>query len=290
MSNTATATFLPAQVFFLNHINTQPSNYGATLNPGKRLSVVDFSGNLAFQGCDNGTVDFLSIQTPTLNGVIYTASTAETLGIVHAKEPNSTLVANTTYGFWLTQVNPYTCQTISQFIYYSTGTTNSLTTGSACTAWATQIANAGFFVTTSGANTQELTITAITGYPLLNISNKENLITGTSDTTGAVSSGISEGTNNTLGDMNYPNKVNGQGQPFSSYTGYISANAYDIYSFTCKDANGNGHLFYLLVNTGDTNYSSFTSTFLTLLELGSVTPNISLIRQVTAAESPSVAV
>lgn len=273
-------------VFYLNSISAASPGHGAALNPGKRLSLVDSTGNSPFSTIDNGTVNFLSINSPSLNGQIYQPNAAEVLGVLHPSEPAGTLTANTIYSFRLSQWNPYLAQWISRNISYDTGNGNPIVTGNATTAWYTQINEAGFQVTMTGEGTQTLVITAAVGYPIIYMTGLTNITAAASATVGVPSVGISEGLNNTLGDLNYLNKVGGVGNTFASYTGYISTNAYDIYTFTCLDALGNSHLVYILVNIGSANYSAFTTYFLeTILELGGSTPNTTMIQLATAPEN-----
>lgn len=281
------------KVFYLNTIAPSP-DYGVYLGTpgapgGKRLSLHDASGTSAFPSIDNGTIDFLSIQSPALNGQLYNANTAETKGVVNIIEPSSTLVANTQYGFWLYQVNNYTGAPIRGFIQYNTGGSNPIATGSATNSFYTSIINAGFQVTMTGQGTQTLVITAATGYPIIYANGLTN-VTSTGNTTGIPSVGVTEIVNGVnLGDMNYLNTVGGQGNTFASYFGYNNTYNYDIYNFQVDDNLNNRYLIYILVNTAATGYSGFTTRFLeTILELGGATPSAYYTQLALAPESPSV--
>jgi hypothetical protein len=129
-----------------------------------------------------------------------------------------------------------------------------------------------------------ITITAATGYPTVSLSGASYVTLGVT-TPFVTSYGVTEGTSNLFGDMNWRQPYT---QAFSAYTNYVATNSYDINVFTAVDARGNKHLFYIFINTGDTNYSNFKTAYLTdILELGAGTPTAALIQPAVASTSTS---
>ena len=267
LSNTARLL----NVAFINTIKSS-GNYGASLAQ-TRMSVADANGVNVFPR-ENGSIDYRTLCAPSLNGVIYTPTNAETLGVVYADEP-TTLLANTTYSFYFTQFNPYTGVPNTQLISYNTGT-GALTAGTAATAWYAQMVEYGFQIAAYSFSGHRLTITALAGYPIINIYQPVNLGAGTAlHTAGVVSNGVSY-------DME---ALNGRGSSWSSYPGYISTNNYAKYDMLYTLQGGQQCETVMFVNAGDTNFATnFVGAFNTaILELGSPT-----LADVAAAVATSV--
>lgn len=280
-------------VFFLNSI-VSSTPYGAKLNAGKRLTLQDSNGYSPFATVDNGSIDYTSIESLSLNGDIYYLNQAETAGVVTATV-SGTLTAGNQVGFWVWQFDPYNRQPINIPVFTTIVTGDTVTTVAARLA-AIVVASSsigspvntspnGFHFASVTPSAGVITITAATGYPTVSLSGASANVAPAISTAYVTSYGITEGTNNLFGDMSWGRVYT---QPFSSYTSYVASNAYDINVFTALDSRNNKHLFYIFVNIGDTNYSNFKTAYLTdILELGAGTPTAALIQPAVASTNQS---
>jgi hypothetical protein len=267
MTNLSSTPFL--NVGFINAINgTTP--YGVTLL-NTRLGVVDANGVNMFPN-ENGTVNIRTVNAANLAGGIYTATSAGTQGVVTPTEP--TLAANTTYGFTLTQYNPYTGETVILPVSYNTGV-GALTAGTAATAWEVLLKASNIQATYSilgGA----LTITAKTGYEIITMTSLIGGVTAGATTAGAYSSGEAA-------DMT---ALNGRGSSWSSYTGYVSTNNYAKYDMIYSLQDGTLCETVFFVNSGDANFSNFQTKLLTdALQLGEGSPTAALIQNTVKTQA-----
>lgn len=239
-------------VFFLNTI-ASGSPYGATLAKHV-LSILDSNNNPAFPG--SGAVNFQGLNMP----LGYVLNTVETLGVVKPTEP--TLAAGGEYGFTLTQYNPYTNAYVNHTINASVPLVGGVTTpGTIATAWAAQIASFKDFNVTTSVSGAVLTITAAAGYPILTVPAVTGGVTLGSGTTGVA------GVGNTY-DMQAMNGITTA--PFSTYAGYVAANAYDLAVFDWQSTSGAQGETVFFVNTGDANYTNFKTQLVTnILKVGS---------------------